>query len=598
MKLKLALIAALLLSMTARAQILKTIAISSASVPTPTVEWLFNEGSGQQVLNTRGPMVPSDNMFGLGNDPNNAQVAITYWSINNTITDRYSLAPDGTMTAFRAQGAANDWIGKLWASAGGEFPSSGAHTMSVYVKSNTGVSQTMTMWPAFGHAQTSAKTITTSWSRISTTFTTTAGELLYGIFLYGDSDYDISVCCAQVVPGSTPTTYVDDFNLDMFLGNIGTPDPHDPTWTSAGLNFTSTEQHLSAISRGQAFTTMTVYAAAKVTIDPYTQNGVLSIIGSSCSDNLFTLGHNNTGPTFKFNNNENTSARELMKADDGQWHVWTGVYDGTNIKVAIDGKVLESLSAPGLSPITVTLIEMGRLDCASYGFKGDVGLVRLFDTAHDQSTISAEVANIRAAMAARSVTVPTVTRWTAYAGDSITADSGVPINEGYQYLATTALSPSTMGIHIGQGGSTVTAYSHTAEIDATLVPGASNVLVVAFGANDLIDVAAATFVANLKTFCLARRAAGWTVVVTTVLPHTGNGFGGTSFNTLRATANTAIRNDSSFYDALADIGDTGTTMGADAAASDTMYYQDGVHPTVTGHGLLAPIVQAAIEAVI
>jgi len=97
------------------------------------------------------------------------------------------------------------------------------------------------------------------------------------------------------------------------------------------------------------------------------------------------------------------------------------------------------------------------------------------------------------------------------------------------------------------------------------------------------DVAAV--VARLKAYCLARRAVGYKIVMCTVLP---NG----SITPLRASYNAAIRADASYYDALADF-DT-TEMGAsDTAYANATNYPDGLHPSLAGYTIIAPVIAAA-----
>ena len=82
----------------------------------------------------------------------------------------------------------------------------------------------------------------------------------------------------------------------------------------------------------------------------------------------------------------------------------------------------------------------------------------------------------------------------------------------------------------------------------------------------------------------------------TVLPN-----GGGTINPLRAVCNPLIAADLGiWYDALADIGNTATTMGADAAPSNPTLYNSGdlVHPTNFGNGLLEPTVTSAIASLI
>ena len=121
----------------------------------------------------------------------------------------------------------------------------------------------------------------------------------------------------------------------------------------------------------------------------------------------------------------------------------------------------------------------------------------------------------------------------------------------------------------------------------------TKVLMIFLGANDMGD-GASTFEANLKAYCLARKAAspGLKVVVATLLPQTASGF-----NAFKDAVNTLIYADHSFYDALADFA-ANATMGCDTTcAANTTYFSDGEHPTAAGHAILGPIAQAAIQSV-
>lgn len=112
--------------------------------------------------------------------------------------------------------------------------------------------------------------------------------------------------------------------------------------------------------------------------------------------------------------------------------------------------------------------------------------------------------------------------------------------------------------------------------------------------NDLLTTQnAVTSQANVKAYCLARRAAGFKVVVGTCLPRTGQYAG---FEADRLAVNAWIRaNYTNFADALADIGND-ATIGQTGQASNATYYSDGTHPTTAGHAIVATYFQAAITA--
>lgn len=97
------------------------------------------------------------------------------------------------------------------------------------------------------------------------------------------------------------------------------------------------------------------------------------------------------------------------------------------------------------------------------------------------------------------------------------------------------------------------------------------------------------FLERLKAYCLARRAAGWTVVVLSILPGHESGF-----NVWRNTANASIAGDPSYYDAFVDF--TGETWFSDAAGGNATYYPDGIHPTAAVEDAIAVLVNAVLVA--
>jgi hypothetical protein len=179
-------------------------------------------------------------------------------------------------------------------------------------------------------------------------------------------------------------------------------------------------------------------------------------------------------------------------------------------------------------------------------------------------------------------------------GDSITAAGG----GGYAATAEAAAVPDVVNFTIqAVGGSGINSViARAAATDALLVTGGSNILSVLIGANGI----SGSFLTDLAGYLDARRAAGWHVILCTVLPTTIAGF-----NTTRATVNAELR----FWtvsgsggavfgkhaDRICDFA-ADPTMGTDAAASNTTYYVDGVHPTTAGHAILRKVFQPVLDA--
>jgi hypothetical protein len=127
------------------------------------------------------------------------------WSSQSvTQTTNYAIAPDGTNTAIRVQGTANDWYL-------GYFPpntSTSNKVFSVYVKSNTGVNQQFRFFyqnsPVSGNY-----TATTSWQRLEFTVSTntTSGQVSGFCRDSSNNTADLLIWHPQAEEGTVATPY-------------------------------------------------------------------------------------------------------------------------------------------------------------------------------------------------------------------------------------------------------------------------------------------------------------------------------------------------------------------------------------------------------
>jgi lysophospholipase L1-like esterase len=126
-----------------------------------------------------------------------------------------------------------------------------------------------------------------------------------------------------------------------------------------------------------------------------------------------------------------------------------------------------------------------------------------------------------------------------------------------------------------------------------------NIAVIWEGTNDIYldDTDGTTAYNRLVTYCQARRASGFKVIICTLLPRSNIGTP-EDFETQRQTCNGLITaNWATFADALADfaadgrIGDAGDEL-------DTTYYPDKVHMTNAGYAIIAGMVKTAVESLL
>lgn len=181
-------------------------------------------------------------------------------------------------------------------------------------------------------------------------------------------------------------------------------------------------------------------------------------------------------------------------------------------------------------------------------------------------------------------------------GNSLTAGQGAA--SGMDYPAQLIALLEALGItgiadyNFGVGGQTTTDMDSDAasQIDTLILPGVQNILFAWEIGNDIYfngDVSAAQ--TRFQNYCLARQAAGWTVIVFTLTPRnqsTAFGDDVTTYNTKLNSANTWLRaNYTGFASGLVDVA-------ADSRLSDYLdstYYADGIHHTNLGYGVDAEL---------
>jgi lysophospholipase L1-like esterase len=569
---------------------------ASVGLPTPMLEWTFSEGAGQVAFNQQGTKVALKNFLGNGNFLGSMPTDAAFGSATNV--DASADDQNGRHIATLVTNG-ND-IG--WSTI--NLPA-GTYTLSAYVRTDSGTTQGVVLWmrqtEGAGYLLSASQPVTASWTRISFTVTTALG-IGPVVMFRPDAATNYLIANVQLEAAGAPTAFVAEQH-DAILGGNATIDAAEPGWSAAGVTFTAAGQYLQATTAvPKSLSVMTLYAAVLANSTAALIRPVLDTPDAQLSFNTYNRIDPTIPHTAECTFGTTTVRASLVTPTDGAWHLYTCQYDGTNASLWFDDALAGRVAAPGLSAITLSRLFFGGYSHGSptFGFDGTIGAIRIFDTVHTALQRAGQVANLRALMTARSVTLPTLTTWVVFDGDSIT---NTPNEDPYPHLALASLSPVRHGRNLAVSGSAIadlqgraagTDGSLVGTTDATQLPGANNILVIMIGHNDLgSGVTPAQHVAALKTYCLARRAAGWKVVVATITPTTLTGG-----NTARNAANVLIRADASFYDALADTGNTATTIGADAAAANATYFYDGIHPTQAGQALLAPIVAAAIATLL
>lgn len=580
------------------------------------VNYRFNEGSNQLVFNRTGtPSYASlTNQFGIASEQFTmvTDSTTTFWIPNScTVTDFFATDVNGT------QNAAHLVMPALSAALYFTLTVTNVpYTISLYVKSNTGVSQTMRM----GNASSPGgdQTVTTSWTRLTQTFTPSAGTLLAGYTNDAAHDaLDILIYGAQLEIGSSATSYVPP-TFNQQLGRYPIVDSADPTWASTGLTYGSGTYGVGVTDTPPTFTNISLYSVIKKTgadapsffepIVTMSLAGVYQVVMESRDSLNGRTAGNETGPSFSFSGLSGlTFHAKDIKIDDGKWHVLAATYDQTNVKLYLDGTQVQQFSAPGLTAQTVhriyTGVFQGTASSSNY-FPGILGGFLAYTNAHSNTQVRQTTSALANLMTRRGVTITPPLKFIGFEGDSITAGTGLTNPQRWSWLIDQALSPTIPAWNFAVGGSTVAdAVARSAITDSALNPATKmNVLTVWLGANDMAGGTGggvpATFVAALKAYCIARKAAGWNRIVLIPVLNRGDIVG---FDARRLTANSLEAADPDFSNGnAADIIATlDPVMMASGAPSDpTLFQTDLVHPTANACSTYLSVnIQTAIVAV-
>lgn len=577
------------------------------------LDYQFTEGSNQLVFNRVGgnTSLPNPvNQYGVFSEQftQKARSAATVWTFSAgvTATDFFGTDPNGNSNASRLvmTGGASQAL---------SFPittTAVAYTVSFYVKSNTGLSQAVRL----GRVGTPStdKTVTTSWTRVSDTFTPSAGAQTIGILDDTANDpLDILIYGAQLEIGSSATAYILP-TYNQQLGALPVADAADPTWNSTGLVYNSDGLYTRGIGTAPlTFSFISAYAVFKKTgaDAPGFFEPILFSDGSSYDvviesrDSLNGISAaNETGPCFGFGFTGHVGHAKDVFPSDSKWHVFAGTYNGTTMNLYWDGTLVNQITTT-VSSKTVHRFFTSMVEGINTGyFPGTIGMVDLYTVAHTTAQVRANTNAMFGLMGRRGVSMNSPTKFIGFEGDSITAGVGLTGPQRWSWIIDQALSPTIPAWNFAVGGSTVAdATARAAITDSALNPATPmNVLTVWFGANDLAGgtTVPATFVSQLKTYCLARKAAGWQKIVLIPIMNRGDIAG---FDARRLSANSLEAADPDFSNGTAAdiIATLDPIMMASAAPSNAALFQtDLVHPTAFAClTYLGPNIQTGIVAV-
>lgn len=575
-------------------------ATTDAAAATPLTagsiaQFLFDEGSGQKIFNKRGATTENHNLIHPSEQQWTGESNLLPSSIYNRVvttgTNNYRANAAGVVQMRRIVTVAGTGDVPGFGALAGEriqgqtFPA-GTYKLSLEVISNTGSAQAMRMQIA-GGAYSSDLTVGTTHSRVSATLTHPGGSPLIYFAVNDSAGNALDISFDKIYFGDPAFDYVEpDFDLQM--GLLGTSAADDFSWVAGKGVSAATDAQWAYAMRAvpETFTNISVHTVQKATAHTTRQNISFS---SKYGDGGFEIGSGVGGsvdsgilPHFKFRNQQ--AAVKVSKFADGLYHHYCGTYDGTNLKYYVDGILLATFPATLTSVAINRMLANGSFTVGGLGGTQEINYAEVFNVAHTQAEVLQQKAWLDEQMALRGITIADLPNVLAVEGDSISVD----VNN-YARKGLVSMTTSLYGEMFAAVGSQITTLnSRKATVKAWLnqFPTKNRIMSLLIGANDLtnpgMDVPA--WIASVKAYCLEMKTdvPGLKIVLMTPLPNTTG-----SELTNRAIAIPLITADTSYYDELVRF-DLVSGMGADADASNTTNYPDGVHPSNTGHNLLYP----------
>jgi lysophospholipase L1-like esterase len=521
-----------------------------------------------------------------------------------TLVDANATAPDGTGDAstLTSPGSVN-WNIKL---AGSTITvPAGTYTLCVSAMVTSGSGDFRMGDSTLGVG---AKTATGSWQRFSqqivvsatTLFAIVENPVAQGAQTLLFCDYELFAGSSDLNPNALAAAPQSIQNIDLKVGRTQF-DATSSVSSGALQNGSTSLLQFPTLQTPSAFTVL--YCAKRSAVGTAAAFQAVVSKADSGGNNYtqFTCGNgnNNIGTYYAASH---LDAAYNSAAPQINFDLWAQIgsgpfvgahrYDGTTASSFVNGvkllKQATTVAAPTFKDLFVGLL-------ANNDFSG-MGLYAL--AYYPRALTDTEIVQAYKSLAAKvSVTNP---RTVVFEGTSICAGQA---GLSFAYRFGPNSSPFAHGTNNGVGGSKLsdlTTRGPALDAMIPIAPAQTFILAVEVGAND-IGLAASFgsnpngFTTALATYLDARRAAGWKVVIHTIIARNDGADSGTQFNIDRATANTTIRGwVGSHCDAIADVaGDA--TIGTDAAMNNATYSTDHVHPLDAGYIIWEPYTRAAIN---
>jgi lysophospholipase L1-like esterase len=502
----------------------------------------------------------------------------TFWpSSGGTQTDGQT-AYDGSTDAVRYSGT-----GAWFLFPSNPFPS-GSYVIALYGKSNSG-SQNYEI--GFYGSTLVQKTFTSTFQRIVAQVTAVAGQQPY-IGAIAGAAHDLTISHIAIYPGTAdlgPTAPVGH----MYFGS--TQYSGQPLRDGVAINHSNSAYGRVQFPADIALSAFTVVALGKKFTEASDYNAMLSDIHSYATfSSWFDQSADHGRRTFAFAG-FNGAPLGRAKLLGTPYHFYANRSDGT-VSDAFTDDIISGSYTGATGSTSVRDLFVGSTN-GTLGTDFAWSVMAFFNRALTNKEVLDAREILIDRMQGHGLTHSTTSVYVSE-GDSLSAQT-------YGNLFVPNATTSLIYRNNAVGGSTMaTLNSRAAALDALLPANRGTrkfILSVMIGANDLnigYSGGASGYATDLAAYCDARRAAGWIVIVGTLLPRIGV----TNWSTLRATVNAAIATWVGVHcNGVADFASE-PTYGPDAAASDTAKYPDGLHPVAAGYTAMEVVIRPVINGLL
>lgn len=513
-----------------------------------------------------------------------------------TVTDNNAVAPDGTTEASTLVGTGDCYIFKTQA----PVLTAGTYTIAASVKRAAAAVADQSFKMEFNTAGLASGTLTATsvWQRFYFTATVGAGsQLILFLRAVASGGFNLEVCDVALYPG-TVTSQEEVFAGHMYLGpNHFTA---APAVASGELDFTA-DGWASMQFPATSFSRFSIVAVARRTRNTSTYNAIISTPSGYLS---LTPMYDQSSSFRSYGGGQalgsTVSLANAMKLYNRGWRVHAQVYDGTQLNGYLNDAKF-AIQGSGFTTQSIGDLVAGAFQSPTASQYTDykVAAIALYNKALTASEVKTAGAALMAHVAGSGISLTDDDLFWIAEGDSITVDTNAYVRK-YGANSTQNLIGTVSAV---SGSQIATMNTRAAGVDACIPSNRGSkrfVLSVLIGANDLTAATTTTqFLTDLAAYCDARRAAGWKVVLCTLLPNINSGY-----NAKRNVANTEIRLWTTggstiagvHADYICDLA-ADATMGPDAASSNTTYYPDGVHPSDAGHTILETVFRPVMNSV-